>query len=122
MRKYNSTAFIIFTGVLILLIFTEVSIINIMPNNNMSDSYYAKTDKDMQAKVEKLSIIDNKLYIITSGDPAFYCVKTTKSVPKENSICFKEMKNNNVSVSIYANKKYYVWLKDSKGNISKMYE
>ena len=72
----------------------------------------------MSAKVEALDIENNRLKITTSGDVAFYCVKSTKSTPDNNNICWKKIENNTASISIYHHKKYYVWIKDINGNIS----
>ena len=118
MKNNNQTTFILLSGILILGIFTYVSIKNILPKNDESDSYYVKVEEEMSAKIESLNIENNKLKIVTSGDALEYCVKSTKSRPSENAICWKEIKNNNATISIYQNKKYYVWIKDTNGYIS----
>lgn len=118
MKNNSSTAYIILAGVIILCVFTIVTINNILPNNIQTNSYYIKVDDDINAKIESLLIKDNKLNIVTSGSASFYCVKSTKSVPDDNNICWKEITNNKAEISVYHNKKYYVWIKDNNGKIS----
>lgn len=118
MKSNNSTSFIVFTGVLVLCVFTVVAVINLLPRNNQSNSYYVKVGDEMSAKVEALDIENNRLNITTSGDAVEYCVKSTKSTPDSNNICWKKIENDTASISIYHNKKYYVWIKDTNGNIS----
>ena len=118
MKNNNQTTFILLSGILILGIFTYVSIKNILPKNDESDSYYVKVEEDINAKIEAFSIKNNKLIISTSGDASECCVKSTKTTPSENSLCWKKINNNEAIISVYENKKYYIWLKDNKGNIS----
>ena len=118
MKKNNSTSFIIFAGILVVCVFAYVVIYNIMPSNNESNSYYVKVGDEMSAKVEALDIDGNTLNITTSGDALEYCVKSTKSTPEVNNICWKKVENNTASISIYKYKKYYIWIKDTNGNIS----
>ncbi len=119
MKKNNkeATTFIILAGIVILCVFAVVVAINIIPNNE-SDSYYVKVEDEMAAKIESLEIKDNKLKITMSGDAVSYCVKSTRSTPSENAICWKDVENNMATISIYQYKKYYVWVKDTNGNIS----
>lgn len=116
-KKNNMTSFIIITGLIILTVFTTVLGINLMPNYE-SNSYYVKVEDEMSAKIDALDIKDNKLNITTSGDAIEYCVKSTRSKPELNSVCWKKISNNTASISIYKNKKYYVWIKDINENIS----
>ena len=118
MKSNNSTSFIVFSGLLVLCVFTVVAAINFLPRNNQSNSYYVKVGDEMSAKVEALDIEGNKLNIKTSGDASFYCVKSTKTTPDNSSICWKKIENNTALISVYYNKKYYVWIKDTNGNIS----
>lgn len=117
MKNNNMTAFIVTAGLFVLLIFGTVMAINLSPNYE-SKSYYLKVEDDMSAKIEALDIKNNKLNITTSGDASEYCVKTTRSTPESNNICWKKISNNNATISIYKYKKYYVWIKDTNGNIS----
>ncbi len=116
-KSNNATTFIILGGVLILTVFAIVIAINLLPKNE-SDSYYVKVDEEMEAKIESLKIEDGKLTITTSGEVAEYCVKSTRSKPKMNAICWKKMTDNSATMSIFLYKKYYVWIKDIDGNIS----
>ena len=118
MKKNNNiTSFIIITGIIVLVIFTGVLTINLLPNYE-SNSYYVKVGEEMSAKIDSLDIKNNKLYITTLGDSKEYCVKSTRTTPDSNNLCWKEINNNTASISIYKNKKYYVWIKDTNGNIS----
>ena len=118
MKKNNSTSFIVFAGIFALCVFTFVAAYNLLPNNRESNSYYVKVGDEMSAKVEALDIKGGTLNITTSGDAVEYCVKSTKSTPELNNICWKKIENNTASLSIYRYKKYYVWIKDTNGSIS----
>ena len=61
---------------------------------------------------------NGKLDITTSGDAKEFCVKPTKSTPDINNICWKEIKNSTATITVYQNKKYYIWIKDNKDKIS----
>ena len=112
----NSSTFIIIAGLFVLFVFTTVTAINLMPYE--SNSYFAKDDKDMTAKIEEITIKEDKLFIKTSGNSVEYCVKTTRSRPNSNALCWNDLNDNEASTSIIKNKKYYVWIKDSDGMIS----
>ena len=114
----NQITFIIVVGVIILCVFSFIFASSLLPINNESDSYFVKLEDDMNAKIESLDIENNKLKITMSGDTVSYCVKSTKSNPSVNSLCWKKVDNNVATISIYQYKKYYVWIKDANGNIS----
>ena len=116
-KSNKQTTFIVVAGVLIIIVFTGILAINLLPNYE-SDSYYVKIEDEMSAKVEALDIKDNKLNITTSGDTVEYCVKSTRTTPDKNSICWQKITNNTASISIYKDKKYYIWIKDTTGKIS----
>lgn len=118
MKENNELTFILTAGIFILVIFTSVIIYNLMPQNTESNSYYVKVNEEMSAKVEALEIKNSKLNITTSGDAIKYCVKSTKSTPSKNSICWKNISDNKASISIYEYKKYYIWIMDTKEQIS----
>jgi len=118
MNEDNKLTFIITAGVLVLVIFVAIIIYNLMPANIESNSYYVKVNEEMSAKIEGMEFKDNRLNITTSGDAIAYCVKSTRSTPTNNSICWKNIYNNSASISIYQHKKYYVWIKDTKNQIS----
>lgn len=118
MKENNELTFIITAGIFILVIFSSIIIYNIIPKNNENNSYYVKVNEEMSAKIEAIEINNNKLSIKTSGDAISYCIKSTKSTPTNNSICWKKINNSSASISIYNYKKYYVWIKDTKGQIS----
>lgn len=118
MKENNELTFIITAGILVVVTFASVLIYNLMPKNTESNSYYVKVNEEMSAKIESLEINNSKLNIATSGDALKYCVKSTKSTPSKSSICWKNIANNNASISIYEYKKYYIWIMDTKGQIS----
>ena len=92
-KNNNMTSFIIVTGIIILLVFTAVLGINLLPNYE-SNSYYVKVNDEMSAKIEALDIKGSKLIITTSGDTIEYCVKSTRSTPESQNICWKKIDNN----------------------------
>ena len=67
----------------------------------------------MIAKIESITKENNKLIITTVGDPTEYCLKTTKSVPSIDSLCWNKIENNKVEASYFEYKKYYLWIKES---------
>ena len=119
MKKNNNnmTSFIIVTGILVVVVFTGVLAVNLLQNYE-SNSYYVKVEDEMGAKIEALDIKGSKLNITTSGDAYEYCVKSTRSTPESGNICWKKITDNTASISIYKHKKYYVWIKDTNGNVS----
>ena len=118
MNKQNTTTAILVLGTLILCIFSCVVAVNILPDNVHSESYFSKIDSEMLTKIDKIEMKNGKLEIYTIGNNASICVKTTKSIPKHNSLCWINAKENIVTTSVYQNKNYYIWIKDEKGNIS----
>lgn len=118
MESNGRTSFIVICGVFILVVFAYVATLNLLPDNLKSEAYYAKIDKDMIARIEDVSIKDGSLTISTSGESNYYCVKATKSTPMENSLCWSKIENNSATMSIFAGKKYYIWIKDSNNRIS----
>lgn len=115
--KSNSSTFIAVSGVIILSIFSFIIAKNILPGNN-NDKFYAKPNEDMIARIDKVEKENNKLIITTIGNPTEYCLKTTKSIPENNSLCWNKIENNIVEVPYFKYKKYYVWIKDTEGRIS----
>ena len=118
MKNNNKTTFIIVSGILVLVVFTFVATINILPKITSSDSYFVKVEDDMSAKVEALEIKNGKMTVITSGDAIEFCVKSTKSTPTDNALCWKKIENNKATISVYDYEKYYIWIKDTEGKVS----
>ncbi len=121
MQSNSSVSFIIFGGLTILCIFTFVVASNLVSNNNESNSYYVKVDDNVDAKIESVNIVNGKLVIKASGNTSKYCVKSTKTIPNDNNICWKDMIGETASTTVYGGKKYYVWIKDVNNNISNVY-
>ena len=115
-------------GTLIVVVFFFVIILNILldtsnsSNNSVisddNDKNNTIIDKSNGAKIISLSMENDKLKIVLDDGVSEYCVKTTKTKPSVNSICFKRVDTNIVYTSIYKYKKYYIWTKDYNGNIS----
>lgn len=118
MKNNNGTVFIIIAGLFILVVFGSVLSINLKPNYE-SNSYLASGNDEVNVVIENLSIIGDKLIIETSGDGKEFCVKSTRTIPDLNNICWKKLENNIGEVAIYKYKKYYVWVKDKSNNISR---
>lgn len=117
MKNNSKTTFIIVAGIIVLVVFAIVLSINLLPNYE-SNSYFVKVGDEMSAKIEAVNIENGKLIITTSGDPIKYCVKSTRTAPTDNALCWNKVKNNTASISVFKSKKYYVWIKDEVGNIS----
>ena len=118
MKKKNKRIVIV-VSLIILLVFTYVSYINIAntsPEEDLDSSKYIIDINDKTARIESLKHEDGKLKIDVENTKAI-CVKSTKSIPSINSICWKKITNNKFSTSVYEFKMYYIWLLDSNNNI-----
>ena len=113
----NTSAIMAILGALILIIFVIIVMKNI-DSNNESSSYYMKEKENMKATINSIKVENNDLIIGTINDAKSFCVKTTKSTPSINSLCWKEITNNIGTLKIYNDKMYYVWIKDSNNTIS----
>ena len=113
----NMSSFIITAGVIILIIFTGVVYFNMIPGRE-SSSYYVSIQDDLSDKIESFDITGNELNIITKIDNLEYCVKTTKSTPNENNLCWNKIIDNKGTMKIMLHRTYYIWIKDEGGNIS----
>lgn len=113
----NMTSFIITAGVIVLIIFTGVVYFNMIPSKE-SSSYYVSIHDDLSDKIESFDITGNELNIETKIDNIEYCVKTTKSTPDENNLCWNKIKDNKGTMKIMLHRTYYVWIKDEGENIS----
>ncbi len=118
MKGNKQTSFIMVAGILVLGVFAFVVAYNLLPANRQSNSYYVKVGETMSAKVEGFDVSDDKLTITTLGDASEFCVKSTRTTPEFNSICWKKISNNQAEIKIYNYKQYYIWIKDASGNIS----
>ena len=117
MKNNLFIAVIIIFGIIILTIFSAVCFVSLSSKGNESNSYYQKTVMSCNAKIENLYIENGNLIVITSDNSKSVCIKTTKSNPNTDSICWKDVTNNKTSMTIYDGKKYYVWVKDNLNNI-----
>ncbi len=115
--KNNNSTFIVLGGILILSVFSFIVAKNILPDSD-NNQYYARPNENMTAKIESITKENNKLIITTIGDSTEYCLKTTKSVPSIDSLCWNKIENNKVESNYFTYKKYYLWIKDSNNRIS----
>ncbi len=115
--KNNNSTFIVLGGIFVLSVFSFIVAKNILPDSD-NNQYYARPNEGMTAKIENVTKEGGKLVITTTGNPTEYCIKTTKSVPSVNSICWSKIENNRAESSYFEYKKYYVWIKDSDNRIS----
>ena len=106
------TIFLIISGAVILGFFTAVVVLNILPN------YQNNYGSLMDAKITNVTYNDGKITIETTGDAESFCIKSTKSRPNAQNICWQDIENNTATISVFPYKRYYVWIKDSSGNIS----
>ena len=118
MKNSKHTSFIIIAGAFVLGIFIYIVAYNMIPKNKQSNSYYVKVGETMSAKIDALRIEGNTLTTTTLGDAKEYCVKTTRTTPDDNNLCWKTIENNIASIQIYSYEQYYIWIKDTSGNIS----
>ena len=93
--KNNNSTFIVLGGIFILSVFSFIVAKNILPDSD-NNQYYAKPNENMIAKIESITKENNKLIITTIGDSTEYCLKTTKSVPSIDSLCWNKIENNKV--------------------------
>ena len=117
MDNKNSSSSLILLGILILGIFTYISAINILPNNS-SNSFFSKDNGEMNTVITNLSLENDKLIITTNNNEATICVKQTKSEPSNNSLCWKNTVNNQITIRVFVGKTYYIWVKDNENKIS----
>lgn len=103
-------------GTLIVVIFITCLAIVIITNKNYLSTNSVISNNN--SNIISLTMEDNKLKIIFDNKVSEYCIKTTKTKPSINNICFKKVNNNTVYTSIYKYKKYYIWTMDNNGNIS----
>lgn len=114
MKGNNGKSFLIITGVIILCVFSYVVASNLVKDTS-GDSFYARVEG---AKIEDVRLDGGNLIVNTSGGANRICVKTTKSIPSDKSLCFKDVDENRASFSIYQGKIYYIWVMDNSGKIS----
>lgn len=115
--KNNTNAFIIVASLFVLAVFTSTIAKNLLPSSS-NNQYYAKPNEEMTAQIDTVSKENGKIIIKTKGNPIEYCLKTTKSTPSNNSICWNKIENNKATSSFFEYKKYYIWIKDEEGRVS----
>lgn len=118
MKKSNKTSQIIILGSIVLIVFIIVSTNIILSAHTETTPYYARLDDNVNANIETIEYEYNRLVITTSGEADSICIKSTRSNPSSNSICFKKVEDNKLTTSIYTYKEYYIWLKDKDGNMT----
>lgn len=94
---------------------------NVFPNKS-SDSYLSTKNSLINASIENTSYQKGKLIVTITGEAIKGCIKTTKTIPDNNSACWVKINNHKFSVSVLKNKTYYIWLMDENGLISNKYD
>jgi len=121
MKKDNSIIIFALFGTLILSVFSATVYKNLYPKSSPqtenSGVHKIKVLDEETAYIENIEISENKITIKTLGPAEEFCIKTTKSTPSLNNLCWKKIEDNTGSISIYQNKKYYIWIKDSNNKI-----
>ena len=114
MKELNKKTTLYILGTLIISIFTFISVSNLLNFQKESNNYYIKLNDKIEEKIEIIEVNNNKLIIKTNDDKISYCDKTTKRTPTLNSICWKNVSNNEAVVNLFTYKQYYLWLKYDK--------
>lgn len=104
----NNELIIVF-GAIILGVFIAISLINM----SEGDHYYLSTNV-----IKDIDYNNGKLNIVTRDDIKSICVKQTKTDPSIDALCWVDTVNDNVNISIYEYKTYYIWVKDNNNLIS----
>ena len=118
MNKQKSASYMIILGIVILGIFTYVTVLNVFDDKVSSNQLFSKTETGINATIEEVKTENDRLIVTTSGDAQYSCIKTTKTPPKQNALCWTKIENNITTTSTYTYKTYYIWIKDSNNTIS----
>lgn len=116
MKQNRFTSQIIIFGVIVIGVFVYVATINLI-NGNSSNNFYA-SDKKVDGKIDNYYVSNNKLIVEVSGNIQSICVKTTRSIPENNSICWNDVVDSRYDISVFEYKSYYIWIRDVNGNVS----
>jgi hypothetical protein len=116
----KNNKFVLISFIAIITILICVSVQNIVYNKN-PNIYYANVNKPINQKIYAIELNNNNLSFKTKDDVLSYCLKTTKSSPNINSLCWQNVNNNSVKESIMTGKRYYLWIKDDSNNISDIF-
>lgn len=108
-NNHKSTIVFVIVGAVILGVFIAISMMNMA----RSDEYYLSTDI-----IKSIDYIEGKLIVKTRNDVTAVCAKQTKSEPTSDALCWENITDNQVTISIYEYKTYYIWTKDDNGVIS----
>ena len=108
-RSKVNGKFFKYVGISILVFFISISVVSLIDDNK----YYNSMDI-----IKGIDYIDKKLVITTSDDIKSVCVKETKSIPTNNSLCWIKVIDNKSETSIYEYKTYHIWVMDSSDIIT----
>lgn len=118
--KIRSKILLIFVIAFVLGGFVVTITYEFLDINFNEKTYYAKSD-NLDGSIDKISI-DNYINIDLSGNISNYCMKTTRTKPKNSSLCWAKVNSNNLKLSYIKGKVYYIWIMDDDGNISSEYQ
>ena len=113
----TSSKIILIVGIVIIAIFGYISVINIFLQRDFSDMKFISGMDNNSARIENINF-ENGLLSIQTSNAKYICVKSTRSNPSINSVCWNKIDNNLYSTNIYSYKIYYIWLLDQENNIS----
>jgi hypothetical protein len=115
MKSKYSTGLII-TGITILSIFTYVISINLLPQKT-SGKFFMK-DNNCEAVIKTIQLENGQLIVETNEKTKAICVKLTKSTPEQDAMCWKNVDNKTMKISVFEGKEYYIWMKDINNFVS----
>lgn len=118
MKKENKSMLFFMLGIVVIVMLSIISLVNVFQKiEEESYSLAPSINENNLTGISSLEIDDNILNIYASNNNVDFCIKTTKSTPELNNICWKKTVNNNLKVSLLKYKKYYIWVKDLNNNI-----
>ena len=90
-----------------------------LENRYTNTAYYAKSD-NIDGLIEEIRV-DDYINIKLSGNIKKYCIKTTRTIPNKNSLCWNDIESNDLKLNYIKGKVYYFWIMDYDGNINDSY-
>ena len=112
----NKKTILLYLGAIIMCLFGGILFFNLQVEDN--NSFYSKIENN-NIRLTKEGI---KVHISADIRYSKYCVKSTKTVPNKNNICWKDIEGDTVSIPTIDSEKNYLWLLDSNNNVSQTIE
>ena len=136
MKIENNNLIMIVMAGIILSIFGYVALVNVTTPialnsilgmaTNENQMYRPMPDSDQEiidinAGIDMVIMTESNVNVIVYGEVLAYCVKTTKSTPTNNALCWQEITDDSINFSVIKGRRSYLWLKDTDNNISSRY-